>query len=102
METHPVVFGSGETECSDLHIRMIHLRQANKRDHDLAAFRELQNENLFTDMTLVLKVINNLKQKKNRVYFQLFVDKIITVPWLTFLISDSNLDPYKLLKLHNY
>jgi hypothetical protein len=64
METHPVVFGSGETECSDLHIRMIHLRQANKRDHDLAAFRELQNENLFTDMTLVLKVINNLKQKK--------------------------------------
>jgi hypothetical protein len=84
METHPVVFGSGETECSDLHIRMIHLRQANKRDHDLAAFRELQNENLFTDMTLVLKVINNLKQKKNRVYFQLFVDKIITVLYVLF------------------
>jgi len=45
------------TECSDVHIRMIHLRQANKRDNDLAAFRLLQTENLFTDMTLVLKVM---------------------------------------------
>jgi hypothetical protein len=44
------------TECSDVHIRMIHLRQANKRDNDLAAFRQLQTEKLFTDMTLILKV----------------------------------------------
>ena len=44
------------TECSDVHIRMIHLRQANKRENDLASFRMLQTENLFTDMTLVLKV----------------------------------------------
>jgi hypothetical protein len=35
---------------------MIHLRQANKREVDLLAFRQLQNENLFTDMALVVKV----------------------------------------------
>ncbi len=54
-----VVFRGGDTttECSDVHIRMIHLRQANKRETDLLAFRQLQSEDLFTDMTLVLKVI---------------------------------------------
>lgn len=53
-----VVFRGGDTttECSDVHIRMIHLRQANKRETDLLAFRQLQSEDLFTDMTLVLKV----------------------------------------------
>jgi hypothetical protein len=30
------VFGS-TMECSDVHIRMIHLRQSNKRDEDLGS-----------------------------------------------------------------
>ena len=57
--TSQIVFGNNArstTECSDVHIRMIHLRQANKREVDLLAFRQLQTEDLFTDMTLVLKV----------------------------------------------
>ena len=56
--TSQIVFGNdtSTTECSDVHIRMIHLRQANKREVDLRAFRQLQSENLFTDMTLVVKV----------------------------------------------
>jgi len=63
-----VVFRGGDTttECSDVHIRMIHLRQANKRETDLLSFRQLQSEDLFTDMTLVLKVILALFWENHR------------------------------------
>ena len=75
--TSQIVFGNdtSTTECSDVHIRMIHLRQANKREVDLRAFRQLQSENLFTDMTLVVKVWYT--------YVQWSTEKRISEIWIT-------------------
>ena len=77
MATSQIVFGNetSTTECSDVHIRMIHLRQANKREVDLLAFRQLQSENLFTDMTLVLKV-----RPQNEMRFQKQLN-YLAFPW---------------------
>ncbi len=85
-----VVFRGGDTttECSDVHIRMIHLRQANKRETDLLSFRQLQSEDLFTDMTLVLKVILALFWENHRNKDQLHTLRIMSYSYtaLTFYV----------------
>ena len=76
------VIGS-TTKYSDVHIRMIHLRQANKREDDLAAFRKLQRENLFTDMTLVLMVIDCCSLFNHGAYILLsLLHKLSCAPYL--------------------